>query len=235
MAALSLGGGSAVTGTSLRRLAMAWALGLGVSGCAAGGEPETPTPLAFHLLDPEMNATAPDTFDVLFDTSKGEIVVEVVREWAPLGADRFYSLVRAGYYDGVRFFRNIEGFMVQFGMHGDPVVTQTWRMARINDDPVRESNTRGTITFATAGPNSRTTQVFINHGNNAPLDAQGFAPFGRVTRGMDVLERLYAGYGEGPPRGRGPDQGLIQAEGNAYLNSRFPLLDYIERATIVEE
>jgi cyclophilin family peptidyl-prolyl cis-trans isomerase len=175
---------------------------------------------------------APETYKVDFDTSKGKFVLEVTRAWSPNGADRFYNLVKNGFYNDTRFFRVISGFMVQFGIHGDPAVSAAWRMARIPDDPVKESNKRGYITFATAGPNTRTTQVFINFGDNGPLDGQGFSPFGRVISGMDVVDKLYSGYGEGAPRGRGPDQGQLQAQGNAYLTKDFPQMDYVKTATI---
>jgi peptidyl-prolyl cis-trans isomerase A (cyclophilin A) len=160
-------------------------------------------------------------------------VIAAHRRWAPLGADRFYNLTRSGYYDGVRFFRVVSGFMVQFGIHGEPPVAAAWRDLRIPDDPVRRTNVRSMVSFATAGAGTRTTQVFINFGNNDALDGMGFAPFGQVVEGMDVVDRLYAGYGEGAPRGRGPDQGRIQAEGNAYLERSFPRMDYVKRATIV--
>ncbi len=175
---------------------------------------------------------APAVYRVKFDTSRGPFVLEVHRDWAPLGADRFYNLVKNGFYDNARFFRVISGFMVQFGINGDPKISAQWRTARINDDPVRQSNKRGLITFATAGPNTRTTQVFINFGDNAALDAQGFAPFGQVVSGMNVVDSLYSGYGEGAPRGNGPDQSRVQGEGNAYLTKEFPKLDYIKTATI---
>jgi peptidyl-prolyl cis-trans isomerase A (cyclophilin A) len=175
---------------------------------------------------------APATYKVKFDTSKGTFVVEVHRDWAPNGADRFYNLVKNGFYNDARFFRVISGFMVQFGINGDPKLSQVWRDANIKDDPVKASNKRGNITFATAGPDTRTTQVFINFGNNAGLDDQGFAPFGQVISGMEVVDALYAEYGEGAPRGDGPDQGLVQSQGNAYLTKDFPKLDYIKTATI---
>jgi len=175
---------------------------------------------------------APAMYKVDFDTSAGMFVIEVHRDWAPNGADRFYNLVKNGFYDDVRFFRVISGFMVQFGIHGDPGVASAWQPARIPDDRVKESNKRGYITFATAGPNTRTTQVFINFGDNAGLDSQGFSPFGRVTKGMDVVDKIYSAYGEGAPSGRGPNQGRIQAEGNAYLMKDFPKLDYVKKTTI---
>jgi peptidyl-prolyl cis-trans isomerase A (cyclophilin A) len=175
----------------------------------------------------------PALFRARFETSAGTFVIEVHRDWAPLGADRFYDLVKGGYYDGVRFFRVLPRFMAQFGIHGDPRVSAHWRDRRIADDPVRQSNTRGMVSYATAGPGTRTTQVFINYADNSMLDGQGFAPFGRVVEGMEVVDRLYAAYGEGAPRGRGPDQGRMQAEGNAYLERDFPKLDFVKSATIV--
>jgi len=175
---------------------------------------------------------APATYKVRFETTKGAFVVEVTRAWAPRGADRFYNLVKNGFYDNVRFFRVISGFMVQFGINGDPAIMANWRTAQIPDDPVTQSNTRGTITFATAGANTRTSQVFINFTDNARLDQSGFAPFGKVVSGMDVVDSLNAEYGEGAPRGRGPDQSRLQSEGNAYLAKEFPRMDYIKKATI---
>jgi peptidyl-prolyl cis-trans isomerase A (cyclophilin A) len=179
-----------------------------------------------------LTENAPATYKVRFDTSKGPFVVEIHRDWAPNGADRFYNLVKNGFFDDARFFRVISGFMVQFGINKDPKISAPWRAAQIKDDPVKQSNKRGYITFATAGPNSRTSQVFINFGDNAGLDSQGFAPFGQVVSGMNVVDQLYNGYGEGAPRGKGPDQGRIQAEGNTYLNAEFPRLDFIKSATI---
>lgn len=188
-----------------------------------------------RLLDPsKATETAPESYKVKFETTKGDFVVQVDREKAPLGADRFYNLVKIGFFDDVAFFRAIDGFMVQFGLHGAPEVNGKWRGARIKDDAVKGSNTRGTITFANAGPDTRTTQVFINFGNNANLDGMGFAPFGSVVEGMDVVDGLYKGYGEGAPRGMGPNQGKIQSEGNAYLKKSFPKLDYVKSATIME-
>src|SRR5690606_9945572 len=198
-------------------------------------ESETETNMLLRPDAEAFQATAPETFRVRFETSKGDFVVEVVRAWAPNGADRFYNLVRNGYYDDVRFFRVISGFMAQFGIHGDPKVNAAWRVRPIPDDPVVESNRRGYVTFAmTSQPNSRTTQLFINYADNTQLDGMGFAPIGRVVEGMEVVDQLYAGYGEGAPNGRGPDQARIVAEGNAYLNANFPNLDYIRRATVIE-
>lgn len=186
-----------------------------------------------NLSDPaSLREQAPATFKAKFETSKGPFVIEVHRDWAPQGADRFYNLVKNGFYDNVRFFRVIPGFMVQFGISGDPQLSSRWREARIPDDPVKQSNKRGFVTYAMAGPNTRTSQVFINFGDNAGLDRQGFAPFGRVISGMDVVDKLNGEYGEGAPRGRGPDQGRIQAEGNAYLQRDFSRLDFVRKATI---
>ena len=172
-------------------------------------------------------ATAPARYQVRFETSAGVFVVDVTRAWAPRGADRLYELVRSGFYDGTRFFRVVPGFVVLFGLNGDPAVSARWRDATIADDPVTQSNARGTLTFATAGPNTRTSQLFINYGDNRRLDGMGFAPMGVVIEGMDVVDRIYAGYGESP------DQGLIESQGNAYLAAQFPRLDSIARATIV--
>jgi peptidyl-prolyl cis-trans isomerase A (cyclophilin A) len=180
-----------------------------------------------------MSQKAPDTFRVTFETTRGEFVVEARREWAPQGVDRFYNLVREGFFDDVRFFRVIEGFMAQFGISGDSQVARAWQSARIPDDPVAASNTRGRVTFATAGPGTRTTQLFINYGDNSRLDEMGFSPIGEVVEGMDVVDALHAGYGEGAPRGRGPDQGRIQREGNSYLVSEVPDLDWIRGTGIV--
>jgi peptidyl-prolyl cis-trans isomerase A (cyclophilin A) len=180
-----------------------------------------------------LKETAPATYTVNFDTSVGSFVVTVTRAWAPHGADRFYNLVKNGFYNDVRFFRAIPNFMVQFGIHGDPAVSAAWRNARLPVDKVVQGNRRGYITYAMGGsPDTRTTQVFINFRDNTNLDAMGFAAFGQVTTGMDVVDKIHTGYGEGAPRGQGPDQGRIQAEGNAYLMKSFPRLDYIKSATI---
>lgn len=186
------------------------------------------------LLDPSsLTAKAPDSFRVLFDTTVGPFVVEVEREWAPNGADRFYNLVSSGFYDDVRFFRVVSGFMAQFGINGNPAVSAAWKPALIQDDPVRQSNTRGTVSFAMRGPDTRTTQLFINYVDNSRLDAMGFSPFGRVVEGMDVVDGLYHVYGEGAPRGSGPDQERIQSEGNDYLAKEFPRLDVVKSARVI--
>lgn len=187
------------------------------------------------LLDPEHpdnNRTAPANFRARFRTTEGDFVVEVHRDWAPLGADRFYNLVNAGYFDDVYFFRVMDGFVAQFGINGDPDVSAAWSWAEMRDDPVVESNRRGTIVYATGGPDTRTTQVFINLVDNLNLDGMGFAPFGEVVEGMDVVDNLYSGYGDGPPRGIGPHQGRIEDRGNEYLRSEYPELDRVIRARI---
>ncbi|MEF3280824.1 MAG: peptidylprolyl isomerase [Elusimicrobiota bacterium] len=181
-----------------------------------------------------MNETAPDAFKVRFTTTKGVFVVEVKREWAPKGVDRFYNLVKNGFYNDAAFFRVIPDFVAQFGINPDPKVSEKWLNATIEDDPVKLSNTRGTISFATAGANTRTTQLFINFKDNSRLDSIGFSPFAKVIDGMEVADNLYSGYGEGEPYGRGPSQAHIQSEGNKYLKENFPKLDYIISTEILE-
>ena len=186
------------------------------------------------LMNPAaLKAPAPAVFKAQFTTTKGDFVVEVHRDWAPNGADRFYNLVRNGFYNNATFFRVIDGFMAQFGIHANPAVSKVWMHASIKDDPVKESNKKGYIAFATAGPNTRTTQLFINLADNGRLDSMGFSPFGQVVEGMDVVEKLYSGYGEGAPQGRGPDQQRVQEEGKAYLDKSFPQLDGIKTAKIL--
>ena len=181
-----------------------------------------------NLKNPSaLKERAPAVYKAKFDTSAGVFVVEVHTDWAPNGADRFYNLVKNGFYDNCRFFRVVPGFMVQFGINGDPAIQSNWVNATIPDEPVKQGNTRGFITFAkSAAPNSRTTQVFINFKDNAFLNRQGFSPFGKVIAGIEVVDKIYSGYGEQP------DQGHTQAEGNAYLTKAFPKLDYIKKATI---
>jgi peptidyl-prolyl cis-trans isomerase A (cyclophilin A) len=206
---------------------------------AASAAPAAPAPAASAALltpDPaKLGAAAPDSFAVRFTTSRGSFDVKVHRAWAPRGADRLYYLASNGFFDGVRFFRVMAGFMAQFGAHGNPDVARGWDGRSFPDDPVKHSNTRGTLTFATAGPNSRTTQLFINFGNNAQLDGMGFSPMGEVVTGMSVVDSLYSGYGDGPPGGQGPIQGRIGSEGNAYLAREFPKLDSIVTATVTGE
>jgi len=195
------------------------AASLALVGCSSSNRTKT-----------ESTATAeraPDKFTVNLDTSKGPVSIEIYREWAPIGVDRFYQLVKAGFYDGDRFFRIVPNFIVQFGIAADPQVTTRWKTP-MADDPVRQHNVRGTLTYAkTSMPNSRTAQMFINLVDNTQsLDSQGFAPIGLVTVGMDAIDHLYAGYGEAP------DQGSIEQQGNAYLQNQFPNLDFIKKASI---
>jgi peptidyl-prolyl cis-trans isomerase A (cyclophilin A) len=199
------------------------------SAASKGTASKTGTPAAKPSLTnpPSLHAKAPELFKAQFTTTKGDFVVEVHREWAPLGADRFYNLVKNGFFNNTAFFRVVPGFMVQFGLNANPAVNQAWEHANIKDDPVMGSNTRGIITFATAGPNTRTTQLFINFGNNAGLDKQGFAPFGTVTDGMDVVDKIYSGYGERP------EQDKITNEGDAYITKNFPMIDKIKLAKIL--
>jgi peptidyl-prolyl cis-trans isomerase A (cyclophilin A) len=214
---------------STRRSFVALASALALTALAAPAFAQSPS-----LANPAaLREQAPAVFKARFDTSKGVFVIEVHRDWAPNGADRFYNLVKHGFYDNVRFFRVLSGFMAQFGISGDPKLSAKWREARIKDDPVRQSNRRGFITYAMAGPDTRTSQLFINFGDNSALDRQGFSPFGRVVSGMNVVDALNDEYGEGAPRGRGPDQFRIQSEGNAYLMRDFGRLDHVKKATIV--
>jgi peptidyl-prolyl cis-trans isomerase A (cyclophilin A) len=181
------------------------------------------------LLNPAvLDEVAPATFKVRFETSKGDFTVKVTKSWAPIGADRFYNLAKNGFFDNSRFFRVLSGFVVQFGLPSDPHVSAIWYRARLRDDPVKQSNRKGTIVYATAGPNTRTTQLFINLANNSSLDSQGFAPFGEVIEGMQVVQALYSGYGESP------DQAMIITQGNAYLLKQFPKLDFI-KTTVLEQ
>lgn len=207
-----------------------------VVGCAGGSatnESAAPVPSAPSIAPAggtSSMAQSPDVYQVEFDTTKGKFVVEVHRDWAPNGADRFYQLVQEKFFDQVKFFRAVEGFMVQFGIHGNPEVSAKWRENMMPDDPVVKSNTRGMITYAKPGfPNSRTTQVFINYGNNANLDGMGFAPFGEVISGMDVVDSLHKGYGEEPSQ----YQPQIQQQGNAFLDQAFPDLDSIITAKLI--
>ena len=204
-------------------LLCAVALGLGISQAGAQATKE-------KLMNPAaLTEKAPDKFEAKFDTTKGSFTVEVTRAWAPNGADRFYNLVKNGYFDDCRFFRVVSGFMVQFGINGDPKLNTVWNQAHIPDDKVQQSNKRGYVTFATAGANTRTTQVFINFvDRNTFLDSQGFAPFGKVSaEGMKIVDALFSGYGESP------NQGNIQTQGNAYLDKSFPKLDSFKSATIL--
>jgi peptidyl-prolyl cis-trans isomerase A (cyclophilin A) len=188
-------------------------------------KPMTTDPALLHPAT--LKAKAPDVFEVKFATTKGDFVVQVTRAWAPIGADRVDNLVKHGFYNDASFFRIVPNFVVQFGLSGDPAVNKAWEGTTMKDDPVTQSNRPGYLTFATAGPNTRTTQLFINLGNNGGLDGQGFAPFGVVTSGMDVVQKLYSGYGERP------DQHLITTQGKAYVEKNFPDIDSIKTATVV--
>lgn len=212
--------------------------------CAHENPPQEPAPEPEKpvrdpaLDDPRLaTRTAPETFRVRFETSKGNFVLQVERKASPHGADRFYNLVEMRFFDGCRFFRVVPGFVVQWGMNGDPRVTDAWSNAQIPDDAVTEhtmTNARGSISFASKMmPGTRTHQVFINLANNGRLDQYAFTPFGWVVEGMDVVDRLYSGYGDGPPRGNGPDQGEISQGGNAYLGKDFPKLDWVKSARVV--
>jgi len=211
--------------TQLKRIASNAATGaLLVLTAACGSSAQD----AGGLRNPSaLTEQAPATFSAAFDTSKGRFVVEVHREWAPRGADRFYNLVKSGFFNDVRFFRVIGGQLAQFGMHGDPAVQEASPDAVIEDDPVRHGNTRGSISFASRGPNTRTTQLFINVRDNSAYDRLGFSPFAEVVSGMDVVDRLYSAYAERP------EQPLIDEEGNAYLTREFPNLDYVQKAAII--
>jgi peptidyl-prolyl cis-trans isomerase A (cyclophilin A) len=196
-----------------------------------GAPPAAPR---ISLLNPAfLTKQSPDVYRVKFTTTKGDFVVQVNRAWAPRGADRFYNLVENGFYDDAGIFRVLPGFVAQFGISARPAVARAWTRATIPDDPVTQSNLRGTITFATSGANTRTTQVFINLADNAALDKMGFAPFGKVVEGMEVVDSFYSGYGEGAPSGRGPDQTRLTNEGKAYLDRNFPDLDCI-KTTLVQ-
>ena len=205
----------------------ALALLVPVIGATAQGKTTVKTSAA--LKDPAaLKAKAPAKFKAQFETTKGVFVVDVTRAWSPNGADRFYNLVKSGFFDGTKFFRVLPGFMAQFGIHGDPAIAAKWQRANIADDKVVESNKRGFVTFATAGPNTRTTQLFINFGDNSRLDGDGFSPFGKVSKGMEVVDKIFSGYGEQPSQ-----QG-ISMEGNKYLEANWPKLDSIKKATLLK-
>jgi peptidyl-prolyl cis-trans isomerase A (cyclophilin A) len=204
--------------------------------CKDKTQPVPPPGAAVHTPLPPAaaDAASPESFRVKFVTTKGDFTVEVTRAWAPRGADRFYRLVTEGYFKDIRFFRVLPGFMAQFGLSGNPALNAKMDNLRIPDDPVTQSNKRGMLTFATAGPNTRSSQFFINYRNNASLDSQGFSPFGSVVDGMRVVDAMYGGYGEGAPNGQGPSQDSIAEKGNEYLQRAFPKLDYIKSAAIVK-
>lgn len=214
-----------VAGPGRARAALVTAFGLLLYGCSSP-EPARRAPAKTTDERP------PDVYRVAFDTSKGPFTVEVTRAWAPRGADHFHGLVKTGFYDGARFYRVVRNYVAQFGIGADASMNRLWSTAGIPDDPVKERNRKGTITFAMRGPGTRTTQVFINLKDNLALDKDGFAPFGKVVEGMDVVESLYNSYGDMAPRGSGPDPKLIETQGNSYLESRFPRLDFIKKASI---
>lgn len=205
-----------------------------LASCATFGARQDPRALLLEPSNPAVNVQAPPTYRVRFETTKGPFVMEVARDWAPRGADRFYNLARLGFYDGAAFYRVAPGFVVQFGLPADPVLAAVWRPLPLEDDPVRESNQRGFVSYAMAGPDSRTVQLFINLADNRPLDLQGFAPVGRIVEGMDVVDSLYAGYGDGGFFTPSPDQIMIELEGAAYLEREFPLLDTIMRLEVLQ-
>jgi peptidyl-prolyl cis-trans isomerase A (cyclophilin A) len=203
-----------------------------LSGCSGdSGEPADPRLQNPLLLAGRFNETAPEFFQARVETTSGVFLIEVHRDWAPLGADRFYNLVKRGWYDGVRFHRVLPEFTAGWGIHDDPYVNFVWQKELLVDDPVTQSNTRGRVSFARSGANSRTTQVFVNLKDNSSLDDR-FAPFGEVVEGMEVVEGLYSEYGDGPPRGEGVYQAMALARGAEYFDAEFPYLDRIERVTI---
>lgn len=232
--AAACSGGSREEAQSSVEQSGAEASGAAAEKASAGVVKKEIKPAMEKLMNPaKANAKAPETFKAKFNTTKGDFIIEVNRSWAPLGADRFYNMVISGYFTDIAFFRVIEGFMAQFGIHGDPAVAAAWRGAAIEDDPVKQSNLKGYVSYAMAGPGTRTTQMFINYGNNSRLDAMGFSPFGKVTSGMAVVESIYSGYGEGAPRGSGPEQGVVQTQGNKYLKAEFPKMDFILGAELL--
>ena len=213
----------------MRYLLLVGTLALAISTSGAFGQGKHAAKTNPALKNPAaLKEKAPETFKAKFQSTKGLFIVEVKRVWSPNGADRFYNLVKSGYFENVKFFRVVPGFVVQFGIHGDPAISAKWREANIQDDKVVSSNKRGFLTFAISGPNTRTTQLFISLGDNERLDAMGFSAFGHVIQGMDIVDKLYSEYGEQP------DQRAIQKQGNAYLDKEWPKLDSIVKAEIVK-
>jgi len=211
-----------------RRLGLLGAMvSLALMGCSSSHEAKKEPPKTAAKPEP-----TPEVFQVKLDTSKGLVVVEVHRDWAPRGVDHFYTLVKTGFYDGDRFFRVVRNSIVQFGINGDPQLNRLWATANLPDDPIKQHNVKGTLTYATTGANGRSTQLFFNLRDNRALDKQGFEPIGQVIQGMDVVEILYSAYGDWPPRGQGPDPRKIETQGNEYLANEFARLDYIQKATI---
>ncbi|HVR82720.1 MAG TPA: peptidylprolyl isomerase [Planctomycetota bacterium] len=190
--------------------------------------------IAVALLLPAQDPKAPAEFKVKLETTRGDLVLRITRDWAPKGADRVYALVKSGYYDECRFYRVLPKYIAQFGINGTPTVAAKWKDLPIDDDPVRQKNTRGRVTFGKGGPNSRTTNLFISLKDNTSLDSEGFAPIGEVLEGLELADQLFSGYGDGAPKGRGPSQKRIYEQGNAWLAKDFKDLDYIKKATVVE-
>jgi peptidyl-prolyl cis-trans isomerase A (cyclophilin A) len=219
--------------TRIARLLMVFLATATLGSCGSDDDSEArvaPNPL---LRPARFTATSPSSFRAEFQTTVGSFVVEVHRDWAPLGADRFYNLVTGGFFDDTRVYRVVDGFVAQFGLNGDPYVNQVWKTEFLVDDPVSAQNTRGRLSFAKGGRHSRTTELFVNLKDNTQLDAEGFAPIGEVVEGMDVVDRFHAAYGDGPPRGEGPYQAMVEARGNAYLDETFPELTRIVSARLV--
>jgi peptidyl-prolyl cis-trans isomerase A (cyclophilin A) len=208
-------------------LALSAAACLALGGCSS---PDETTKKTLVSTAPKVEKT-PDVFQATLETSKGPVVVEIHRDWAPIGVDHFYSLAKTGYYDGNRFFRVTRAY-AQFGINGNPQTSSLWSTAYLPDDAVKQSNKKGTLTYAHLGANNRTTQLFFNRKDNQDLDKSGFAPIGRVVTGMDVVDSLYDSYGDMPPRGQGPDPSKIEVQGNSYLEGHFPRLDFIKKVTI---
>lgn len=215
----------------MHRFATIFTVLLAAAACG-GGTDEAALPANPLLYPKSLDEQAPTSFDARFETTEGTFVIRVHRAWAPRGADRFYNLVANGYYDDTRIYRVVEDFMVQWGIHGDPLVDYQWQDELLLDDPVIQSNTRGRVSFAKGGANSRTTEIFVNYKDNSDLDGRGFAPIGEVVEGMEVVDAFHAGYGDGPPRGEGPYQAQAHGQGNAYFDLEFPELDRVVRATV---
>jgi peptidyl-prolyl cis-trans isomerase A (cyclophilin A) len=216
----------------MRRILWAVPALLALIGCSPSSETKKEEPKK-EAVAPKKEEPVPDVYKLNLDTSKGLVVVEVHHAWAPNGADHLYRLAKDGFYDGSRFYRYVRGFIVQFGINGDPKINNRWRDVNLPDDPFKQTNAKGTLTYATAGPRTRSTQLFFNLRNNKELDSKGFTPVGKVVSGMDVVEGLYRMYGEIPQQGgQGPNPDMIESQGNEYLMSHFPLLDYIKKATV---
>lgn len=225
-----------MTRSGFTNVATALVLATLTVACGGSSDDDAPAIVRSPLLRPERYVeTAPATYRVLMATSIGEVIMEVHRAWAPIGADRFYNLAKGGFYDDTRVYRVLGGFMAQFGLNADPYVSQAWKTQFLVDDPVIESNTRGRVAFAKGGRHTRTTEIFISYKDNRALDDEGFAPIGEVIEGMEVVDAFYADYGDGPPRGDGPYQAMAAARGNDYLDADFPDLTRILTVTVTPE